>query len=48
MFSLQAGTQTLRVAEYLQLNSGECHYVIYEVISFAFPLCHLGVLRTYL
>lgn len=28
MFSLQTGTQTLGVAESLQLNSGECHYVI--------------------
>lgn len=37
MFSLQAGTQTLRVAEYLQFHFGDCHYVIYEMTSLAFP-----------
>lgn len=38
MFSLQKGMQTLRAAESLQLNFGECHCVIYEITSFAFPL----------
>lgn len=38
MFSLLAGRQTLRVAEYLQLNFGDRHYAIHEMTLPAF-LC---------